>query len=78
LLWAEKVLRVFADETREGNKGSFEVEGKMVDRPMIDKAIREVRLGVLLGLLGEEVREILKVCERLQPREDMRWEHDEK
>ena len=56
LRYAQRVLDGMAEARREG-KGVFALDGKMVDAPVINRALTTMKLGRRLGLLDEGAEE---------------------
>jgi citrate lyase subunit beta-like protein len=64
---AERLLGKFLEEEAGQGRGAWEFEGKMVDRPVIGKAMRVLKLAINFNIVPDEARssELLKKSESL-------------
>lgn len=76
---AERMLNKYMDESRQGNRGSFEFEGKMIDKPVISKAIRVLQSAIRYNLVSnpENLTVLVETYLSWNAQEDISYEHEE-
>lgn len=65
--YSARLLRKFVEEGSEGRRGSWEFEGKMVDKPVIDNARRIINMAVALDVEKSTALPIQQLLESSWP-----------